>query len=129
MPLTPLPPPQQQEQQQQCTQTENEPMCHRQVQTSSDLVLYAPRVQKLRKAMKTTENYNFALRQKINRIISRSNYKSIMETITFQDYKRLTYAFCPSKSIADDVIEQITKAREAASVPVTVNKAGGSSGK
>lgn len=114
----------QEEQQQQFTQTEKKPICHRQVQTTSDLVLHAPRIQKLRRALKTTENYNFALRQKLGRI-SRSN-KSIMETISFQDYKRLTYAFCPSKSVADNVIEQVTKAREKASVPVTVKKTGGS---
>lgn len=64
-----------------------------------------------------TENHNFVLKQKINKLM-KSNTRSVLETITFQDYKRLTYAFCPSKTVADNVIKEVAKAREAASVDV-----------
>lgn len=85
--------------------------CHRQVQTTADLLMQAPRVVKLKKSLKLADHQNLYLRQKIKKLQNLGRRDNILEAFTFADYKTLTYKFCPTKELADSIIDQITKAQ------------------
>lgn len=86
-----------------------------QVQTTSDLIMQIPRIVKLKRTLKYLENENFFLKQKVKKLQNPNEDDKFLERVTFEDYKQLTYVFCPSKSIADTVIENIVQARQVAS--------------
>lgn len=85
--------------------------CHRQVQTTADLLMQAPRVAKLKRSLKLAENKNVSLRQKIKKLQNVGRRDNFLEVFTFADYKRLTYKFCTTKELADSIIDQISKAQ------------------
>lgn len=92
------------------TSPSNSFTCHKEVQTTSGV--YSSRIAKLKKSLTNLEKKNILLEQKIEKLENTNDSENILKKVTFEDYKKLTYLFCPSKDIADSIIQSIIEARE-----------------
>lgn len=99
---------------QQQEESETVSKCDRQVQTSKELPMHLPRVVKLKRNIKFLENQNFFLKQRLKKLQNSDRKNAFIGKITFDDYKKLTYAMCPSKKIAEAAIDSIAHARHVA---------------